>query len=114
MEELGLGTKSTRHSIIQNLGERGYVYGSPLKPSEMGIAVAGALERHDGPVAPPEMTAQLETDMDGIAEGEQSLEGVVDRSREVLSGILAIMEEQKEEISREIRDGIKGDTVLEP
>ena len=112
MEELGLGTKSTRHSIIQNLGERGYVYGSPLKPSEMGIAVAGALERHAGPVATPEMTAQLETDMDGIAEGEQSLEGVVDRSREVLSGILAIMEEQKEEIAREIRDGIKGDTVL--
>lgn len=58
------------------------------------------------------MTAQLETDMDGIAEGQQSLEGVVDRSREVLSGILEIMEEQKEEIAREIRDGIKGDTVL--
>jgi len=112
MEELGLGTKSTRHSIIQNLGERGYVYGSPLKPSEMGIAVAGALERHAGPVATPEMTAQLETDMDGIAEGEQSLERVVDRSREALSGILDIMEEQKEEIAREIREGIKGDTVL--
>ena len=112
MEELGLGTKSTRHSIIQNLEERGYVYGSPLKPSEMGTAVAGALERHAGPVATPEMTAQLETDMDGIAGGQQSLEGVVDRSREVLSGILEIMEEQKEEIAREIRDGIKGDTVL--
>ena len=112
MEELGLGTKSTRHSIIQNLEERGYIYGSPLKPSGMGIAVAGALERHAGPVATPEMTAQLETDMDGIAEGQQSLDAVVNRSREVLSGILEIMEEQKEEIAREIRDGIKGDTVL--
>ncbi|MCJ7652310.1 MAG: topoisomerase DNA-binding C4 zinc finger domain-containing protein, partial [Actinobacteria bacterium] len=80
--------------------------------SEMGIAVAGALERHAGPVATPEMTAQLEADMDGIAEGEQSLEKVVDRSREALSGILDIMEEQKEEIAREIREGIKGDTVL--
>ena len=112
MEELGLGTKSTRHSIIQNLEERGYVYGGPLKPSGMGMAVAGALERHAGLVTTPDMTAQLETDMDGIAEGQQSLEGVVDRSREVLSGILDIMEDQKEDIAREIREGIKGDTVL--
>lgn len=112
MEGLGLGTKSTRHSIIQNLVERGYVFGSPLKPTETGIAVVGALERHANLVTTPGMTAQLEQDMDAIVEGRQSLEGVVKTSREALSGILEIMESQKEEIAREIREGIKGDTVL--
>lgn len=112
MEEMGLGTKSTRHSIIQSLLERGYVFGSPLKPTETGIAVTQSLERHARMVTTPDMTAMLEEDMDAIAEGKQSLEVVVDRSREKLGNILEIMESQKEEISREIREGVRGDTVL--
>jgi DNA topoisomerase I len=112
MEELGLGTKSTRHSIIQSLLERGYAFGSPLKPTETGIAVTQALERHATMVTTPDMTARLEEDMDSIVEGQQSLEGVVGRSREALGGILDKMESEKEEISREIREGVRGDTVL--
>ncbi len=112
MEELGLGTKSTRHNIIQSLVERGYVYGTPLKPSETGIAVSRALERHATMVTSPEMTGELESDMDAIAEGRKTLGDVVDRSRNVLGGILDIMEKEKEEISREIKEGMRGDTVL--
>jgi len=112
MEELGLGTKSTRHNIIQSLVERGYVYGSPLKPSETGIAVSRALERHATAVTSPNMTVELERDMDAIAEGKQTLDLVVDRSREVLGNILDVMESQKEEISRDIKAGMRGDTVL--
>ena len=33
MEELGLGTKATRHSIIQTLSNRGYIRPNPLEPS---------------------------------------------------------------------------------
>lgn len=112
MEELGLGTKSTRHNIIQSLVERGYVYGSPLKPSETGIAVSRALERHARTVTTPDMTSDLERDMDSIAEGEQPFEAVVERSRKALGSILDVMEAEKEEISREIREGMHGDTVL--
>jgi DNA topoisomerase-1 len=112
MEELGLGTKSTRHNIIQGLVERGYVYGSPLKPSETGIAVSKALERHATMVTSPDMTSELERDMDAIVEGQQTFKLVVDRSREVLGNVLDIMESQKEEISREIKEGMRGDTVL--
>ncbi|MBU4193916.1 MAG: DNA topoisomerase I, partial [Actinobacteria bacterium] len=108
MEELSLGTKSTRHNIIQGLIDRGYASGNPLKPSETGIAVAGTLERHATMVTTPEMTAQLEQDMNSIALGRQSFEVVVDRSREILDGILKIMEERKEEISREIKEGMRG------
>lgn len=112
MEELGLGTKSTRHSIIQGLTERGYVFGSALKPSETGIAVVGALERHANLVTTPDMTSRLEKDMDSIVEGEQTLESVVDESRQILAGILDVMESEKDAISSEIRAGIKGDLTL--
>lgn len=112
MEALGLGTKSTRHSIIENLIERGYMFGSPLRPSETGAAVVGALERHANTVTTPEMTAELEREMDEIVEGRQSLEGVVDRSRGSLGKVLDKMESEKEGIAREIREGIRGDMTL--
>lgn len=112
MEEVGLGTKSTRHIIVQNLIERGYIYGSPVRPSETGIAVAAALERHANPVTTPDMTAKLEKDMDEIVEGARTLEGVIDESRGMLKEILDVMEEKKSQISQEIRNGIKGDMTL--
>ncbi len=112
MEEEGLGTKSTRHIIVQNLIERGYIYGSPLRPSETGIAVASALERHATHVTTPEMTARLEMDMDAIVERERTLEGVIEESRVMLKEILEGMEEKKSQISQEIRNGIRGDMVL--
>jgi len=112
MEELGLGTKSTRHSIIQNLIERGYMLGSPLRPSETGTAVASSLESHASVVTSPDMTADLEREMDEIAEGKKSLDEVVQDSREALGKVLDIMESEKEAISTEIREGIKGDMVL--
>ena len=112
MEDLGLGTKSTRHSIIQSLLERGYTFGNPLRPTETGIAVTQSLERHATLVTTPDMTSQLEHDMDLIVEGQQSLQGVVGRSRQVLGDVLDTMESEKEQISREIREGVRGDTVL--
>jgi len=112
MEEVGLGTKSTRHSIIQSLIDRSYVFGSPLKASETGIAVASALGTHATTVTTPDMTSHLEQEMDAIVEGQQSLQAVVDRSRDVLAGILDVMEDEKEEIAREILQGIKVDTAL--
>lgn len=112
MEDLGLGTKSTRHSIIQNLVERGYVLGSPLRPSETGIAVSETLNRHAEMVTTPDMTAQLEGEMDNIAEGRKSLENVVDVSRNTLGEILDVMEKNKDEISHDIREGMKGDITL--
>ena len=44
MDKLGLGTKSTRHEIIQKLYNRGYVNQSPPVPTETGIALTSALE----------------------------------------------------------------------
>ena len=70
MEERGLGTKATRADIIQKLYDRGYVYSNPPIPSETGIAMYKAFKEHVPRMATPEMTAELECDMDQIASGE--------------------------------------------
>ena len=46
MEELGLGTKSTRHEVIAKLVSRKYVEGTPLRPTLVGRVVTESLEQH--------------------------------------------------------------------
>jgi DNA topoisomerase-1 len=112
MEDLGLGTKATRPSIIQNLYDRGYVHDDPLVPTETGIAVAKALTDFASEIASYEMTAELERSMDEISEGKVSKENVVDRSRDVLRQVYGNLESSEEEFADIVRSGIREDSVL--
>ena len=112
MEELGLGTKSTRHTIIESLYERGYIHGDPIVPTETGTAVTEALRKYASPISTPEMTAKLEEDMDRIAEGEVDRAEVVDKSRDILDGVMQMLEKSREELVAEIRNGIREDKIL--
>jgi len=112
MEELGLGTKSTRHSIIEGLYGRSYIYGDPITPSETGIAVTEALRKYAGVIASPDMTSALERDMDAIVDGAETQAEVVDKSRDMLAEVMHLLEKSKEEVATEIRNGIKEDRIL--
>lgn len=112
MEELGLGTKATRHTIIQNLILRGYVSGNPLQPSEKAIAVVKMLKKHAEKISSPDMTSELEMYMDGIVNGDETKEDVVDRSRKMLSEVMTVLQNEKDEISQEIKKGIREDLVV--
>jgi len=112
MEDLGLGTKSTRHSIIESLYQRGYIYGDPITPTEMGIAVTEALRKYAGVISSPDMTSELEKDMDAIAEGKETQAEVVDKSRDILSEVMSLLEARRAEVAEEIRNGIREDRIL--
>jgi DNA topoisomerase-1 len=107
MERLGLGTKSTRHDIIQKLYDRKYVEGNDLIPTASGVAVAESLIRHAQIVTDPKMTAHLEQDMDDIATGKSTLGDVVEESQDMLSDILETMEGHREQIGEEIKKAIE-------
>jgi DNA topoisomerase-1 len=114
MEDLGLGTKATRPSIIQNLYDRGYVHDDPIVPTETGIAVARALKDFASEIATHEMTAELERSMDDISEGKVSKDSVVDKSRDVLRRVYSHLESSQEEFANIVRNGIREDSVLGP
>ena len=59
MEKLGLGTKSTRHSIIERLYAVKYIVNDPIEPSQLGMAVCDALDKFAPHITHPEMTAEL-------------------------------------------------------
>src|SRR6185312_2365439 len=100
MEERGLGTKATRADIIQKLYDRGYVYSNPPEPSETGIAMYKAFHEYVPRMATPEMTAELEADMDQIAAGETSKDEVVGVSREMLHSTVAALEDRREDFAK--------------
>jgi DNA topoisomerase I len=114
MEEQGLGTKATRHDIIQKLYDRGYIQSNPIEPSETGIAMVKAFEKYAGPVATPGMTAELEQDMDRIANAEVSKDDVVKSSRSMLHTVYNAMDEHKEDLAKTIWAGMDQDRILGP
>lgn len=106
MENLNLGTKSTRHDIVGKLYSRNYVQGKNLIPTPSGMALVKALQKYGGQITDVEMTARLEEDMGEIADGEKSLEFVVKESQQMLSAAVDVMKANRNEIGEEIRKAL--------
>lgn len=112
MEKLGLGTKSTRHSIIERLFNVKYIQNDPIEPSQLGIAVIDALDRFAPHITHPQMTAELEAGMDRIAEGNKTKEEVVMGSRNLLADELAGLMPHSDEVGEALSDAVAADAYV--
>jgi len=110
MEALSLGTKSTRHEIISKLYSRKYIAGSPPVPTATGFAVTDAIESYS--ISKPDMTAQLEKDMDEIADGKKTLQDTVGESRKMLTQVMKSLEKDKESIKSKIKDALREQKLI--
>jgi DNA topoisomerase-1 len=104
MEELGLGTKSTRHEVIAKLVSRKYVEGTPLRPTLVGRVVTESLEQHADAITKPLMTQTLESHMQLIKESQRTREDVIRESREMLHHAFDQLEANQQVIGDDIRD----------
>ncbi len=107
MEELNLGTKSTRHDIIAKLQARGFIEGNPVRPTPLGIGLIKSILTVESKIAEPEMTATLEVDMDKIANRQVGKEDVVKISRDMLHGVLRDLKSNEALIRETIREHLK-------
>ena len=112
MEELGLGTKSTRHDVIGKLYGRRYVEGSPMKPTLVGSAVTESLEAHAELITKPDMTRTLESHMEEIKTGKRTKHDVLSESRQMLHTIFNELEMHEEEIGDEIMDRTDEERII--
>jgi DNA topoisomerase-1 len=73
LEDMGVGRPSTYSAILDTIQARGYVWkkGTALVPSWTAFAVIGLLEQHFGELVDYGFTADMEEDLDGIANGER-------------------------------------------
>ena len=112
MEKVGLGTKSTRHSIIERLLEVRYIQNDPVEPTALGFAVIKALERFAPRITTPNMTADLEDEMSSIAAGQRSRDAVVNHSRDLLAVIMEELIPAKEEVGEALKDAVTADACV--
>ena len=112
MERLGLGTKATRHDIIQTLADRKYVTGEPIEPTCKGITVIGALATYAERITTPEMTSELDAEMDAIAEGRDTQERVVDHSRHLLVDVMEVLLGRVDEVAEGLKSATDEDAKV--
>ena len=112
MEKLGLGTKSTRASIIERLYTVKYIQNDPIEPSQLGMAVCDALDAYAPHITHPEMTAELEDEMSNIAEGKTTKEQVVANSRALLAEQLEVLLPRTAEVKEMLSDAVAADAYV--
>ena len=112
MEKRGLGTKSTRASIIDTLYERKYFKNDPVEPSQLGMAIIDALTTYAPRITSADMTAELEDDMTHVAEGSETQEQVVNHSRALLAGLMDALVEHVDDLSDSIADAVTADAKI--
>ncbi|NBI31422.1 DNA topoisomerase I [Enterorhabdus sp. P55] len=114
MEKLGLGTKSTRHAIIERLYTVKYIQNDPIEPSQLGMAVVDALDKFAPHITHPDMTADLEQKMDDIAAGATTRDAVVGTSRNLLSQELGELLPHSEDVKEALADAVAADAYVGP
>ncbi|MGB9986432.1 DNA topoisomerase I [Salarchaeum japonicum] len=114
MEDMGIGTKATRHNTIEKLYDRGYIENDPPKPTRLAMAVVEAAEEYADMLVSEEMTAELEADMAAIASGEKTYEDVTQESRDLLDRIFDSLGESREEVGDHLQESLKADKTLGP
>ena len=102
MEDLGLGTKSTRPSILKQLADRGYVHGDPVRPTPIAYAVIDALRAGAPEITSPDMTAALEREMEAVAAAKSTKETATHQSTDTLVGVIGKLETQRMQIAASI------------
>ena len=112
MEKRGLGTKSTRASIIERLYTVKYLKNDPVEPSQLGMAIIDALHTYAPRITTPDMTSELEQDMTKVADGLDSQDQVVYHSRALLAGMMDALIEHKEDLGEAIADAVTADAKI--
>lgn len=80
MEELGIGRPSTYALIIDTIQSRGYVelVDRTFKPTETGVLTSDRLTQYFNDIINVEYTANMEKELDDIAEGEDDYYTAID------------------------------------
>ncbi|MFP4143095.1 MAG: DNA topoisomerase I [Thermoplasmata archaeon] len=112
MEDKGLGTKSTRHGIIQKLYNRDFIQGKVPISTVSGRSVIKTLEKHAEMVTKPDMTRTLEEDMEKIAEADIEKEKVVEESRDMLQKVVKSLKEDRKEIGKELKQSLQDQNAV--
>lgn len=102
MELLGIGTKSTRSSIIDALYFRHYVDGKSIESTELGMRTVKVLEKYCPEILDSELTRHFEIEMEEVRAGKKKEKEVVEEARKILIKILNKFRKNELKIGKEL------------
>jgi DNA topoisomerase I len=111
LEKKNLGTKATRAMIVDTLFNRGYLDGTSIKATQLGIALIEALEEHSPIIIDENLTIQLDEEMTKIEEAKSDFDkmekGVVDKAKKLITDISKEFKSKEKEIGKALLKGIE-------
>lgn len=107
MENLGLGTKSTRAQILQTLYDRKYIREKSIQVTELGGAVVNALDKYCPEIISVDLTKEFDKDMELVESGKKKREDILKGAENELNKILTNFKKHEKHIGEEILKAIK-------
>lgn len=100
LEKRGLGTKATRADIVENLFKRGYVDGTSIEATELGIKTTDALEKALPEIVDVDLTKSFEESLEEIREKEKQPEEVLKYAKNKLNTVLTEFKKNEKELGK--------------
>ncbi len=102
LEKQGLGTKSTRAAIVENLYDRGYVNEKSIQATQIGISTCEVLEKYSPKIVDAKLTRDIEYEMELIRKKIKEPQEVLDHAQNVLTEILTDFKLKEPEVGKEL------------
>ncbi|MFA5839671.1 MAG: type I DNA topoisomerase [Candidatus Margulisiibacteriota bacterium] len=104
LEKRGIGRPSTYAPIIATIQDRGYVEkeGKALKPTEIGVTTNTLLVKHFPQILDIKFTAQMEDELDDVAEAKINWVKALKDFYEPFAAALSLAEVKMEKVKKEI------------
>lgn len=109
MEKENIGTKATRTDVMDALVKRGYVRGSRLEITDLGLSIVETLETYCPEILSVTLTREMEEDLEAIQAGDASGEAVVIKAVDTLRPILDEFKSMEEKIGLELDKAIRSE-----
>jgi len=106
LESVNLGTKTTRALILQTLYDRGYIEGTSIKITAIGMKVGEALEKYVPDIVSEELTRNFEEETEKVFEGKIKREEVVNKAKIVLKKISEDFKKNETPLGRELEEAL--------
>ena len=101
---------STRSSIIDTLFDRGYLDGTSIKATPLGLKLIEALEKHSPIILDENLTRQLEEEMEEVHENkdkEKKENEIIEKVKRVITDISKEFKIKEKEIGQDLLKGIE-------
>jgi DNA topoisomerase-1 len=113
LEKKNLGTKSTRSMIVDTLFSRGYLDGTSIKATDLGMRLIESLQKYSPIIIDENLTRELEEKTEKIQEGtkvpelEKQRDEVVSEAKKIIIKISDEFRSNEKQIGQDILAGIK-------